>query len=61
VSGGAEDKPARWVVLNQTVAVNRILGVQNHVGMHNRPEHKITPEAADRVADFFEYFLKEKK
>ena len=61
VSGGSEDGPARWKALNHTVAVNRILGVEHRVGMHNRPEHKITPEASDRVADFFEYFLKEKR
>jgi dienelactone hydrolase len=61
VSGGSEDTPARWKALNHTVAVNKLLGVENRVGMHNRPEHKITPEASERVADFFEYFLKEKK
>jgi hypothetical protein len=61
VAGGSEDQPARWTALNHTVAVNRILGVENRVGMHNRPAHKITPEASERVADFFEYFLKEKK
>jgi len=61
VAGGSEDGPARWKALNHTVAVNRLLGVENRVGMHNRPEHKITPEASDRVADFFEYFLKEKR
>jgi dienelactone hydrolase len=61
VSGGAEDRPTQWKALNHTVAVNRILGAEHRVGMHNRPEHKITPEASDRVADFFEYFLKEKR
>ena len=61
VAGGSEDKVERWSTLNHTVAVNRVLGVKDRVGMHNRPEHKITPEACDRVADFFEYFLKEKK
>ena len=61
VSGGSEDGPARWKALNHTVAVNKVLGVENRVGMHNRPEHKITPEASERVADFFEYFLKEKR
>lgn len=61
VSGGSEDQPSRWKALNHAVAVNRLLGVENRIGMHNRPEHKITPEASDRVADFFEYFLKEKR
>jgi hypothetical protein len=61
VAGGSEDKPARWKALNHSVAVNRVLGVEGRVGMANRPEHKITPEASDQVASFFEYFLKEKK
>jgi hypothetical protein len=61
VAGGSEDQVARWTALNHTVGVNRILGQEHRVGMHNRPEHKITPEASERVADFFEYFLKEKK
>lgn len=59
VSGGSEDPPARWKALNHSVAVNRLLGVENRVGMHNRPEHKISPEASERVADFFEHFLKQ--
>jgi dienelactone hydrolase len=61
VAGGSEDGPARWKALNHTVAVSRILGADHRVGMHNRPEHKITPEASERIADFFEYFLKEKR
>jgi dienelactone hydrolase len=61
VAGGSEDGPARWKALNHTVAVYSLLGAEHRVGMHNRPEHKITPEASDRVADFFEYFLKEKR
>ena len=60
VAGGSEDGPARWKALNHTVAVNRLLGIENRIGMHNRPEHKITPEASERIADFFEYFLKER-
>jgi hypothetical protein len=61
VAGGSEDKAGRWTALNHAVAVNRLLGVENRVGMHNRPEHTITPEAGERIADFFEYFLKEKR
>lgn len=61
VAGGSEDGPARWKALNHAVAVDRLLGVEHQVGMHNRPEHKITPEASERIADFFEYFLKEKR
>ena len=61
VAGGSEDKVERWAALNHTAAVNRLLGVKERVGMHNRPEHKITPEASERIADFFELFLKEKR
>ena len=61
VTGGSEDKVERWTALNHTVAVNRVLGVKDRVGMHNRPAHTITPEASERTADFFEYFLKEKR
>jgi len=61
VAGGSEDKPARWKALNHSVAVNKILGVEGRVGMANRPNHGITPEASDQIASFFEYFLKEKK
>ncbi len=57
VSGGAEDPPGRWAVLNQSVGVNRLLGVERRVGMSNRPEHKISPEANARISDFFEHFL----
>jgi hypothetical protein len=61
VAGGSEDPPLRWKALNHSVAVNRLLGAENRVGMANRPAHKITPEAADQTASFFEYFLKEKR
>jgi hypothetical protein len=61
VAGGSEDRVERWTALNHAVAVNRLLGAENRVGMHNRPEHTITPEANERIADFFEYFLKEKR
>jgi dienelactone hydrolase len=61
VSGGSEDPPLRWKALNHTVAVNRLLGVEQRVGMSNRPKHAITPEASDQVASFFEYFLAQKK
>ena len=61
VAGGSEDTIERWTALNHAVLVNRILGVDHRVGMHNRPQHLITPEASERIADFFEYFLKEKR
>jgi len=58
VSGGSEDGPARWIPLNHTIAVNRLLGYENRVGMTNRPEHSPNAESNDIVYKFFEYFLK---
>ncbi len=58
VAGGSEDPPERWKALNHTVAVNRLLGRENRVGMSNRPGHKITPEAGEQIHLFFEHFLK---
>jgi dienelactone hydrolase len=58
VSGGSEDPPERWIPLNHTVAVNRLLGFENRVGMTNRPEHSLNPEATEQIYQFFEYFLK---
>lgn len=57
VSGGAEDQPARWKALNHAVAVNKLLGAEGRVGMSNRPEHKISPEASEQIASFFVSFL----
>lgn len=59
VAGGSEDRVERWAALNHTVAVNKLLGFQHRVGMHNRPEHEIDPEASEVIALFFEYFLRE--
>ena len=57
VSGGAEDQPERWKALNHALAVNKLLGVEGRVGMSNRPEHKISPEASEQIAAFFVSFL----
>ena len=57
VSGGSEDTPARWIPLNHTIEVNRLLGYSNRVGMTNRPAHSPT-EASNKTAYlFFEHFL----
>jgi dienelactone hydrolase len=58
VSGGSEDGPGRWVALNHSVAVNKLLGVEGRVGMHNRTGHPQTEEANEVVYAFFEHFLK---
>ena len=36
VSGGSEDPPSRWAVLNHAVAINELLGQTNRVAMTNR-------------------------
>jgi hypothetical protein len=61
VSGGTEDGPKRWGVLNHVVEVNRLLGYDNRVGMANRATHVPTPEAAEQTCLFFEHFLKRQK
>jgi pimeloyl-ACP methyl ester carboxylesterase len=57
VSGGAEDPPARWLALNHAVAVNRVLGFTNRVGLTQRTGHDPTPESNEQIYQFFERFL----
>jgi hypothetical protein len=57
VSGGSEDPPARWVPLNHTVAVNKLLGYEHRVGMTNRKTHDPTEESNERLYEFFEHWL----
>jgi len=61
VSGGAEDRPDRWLALNHAVAVNRRLGHENRVAMTNRKDHGPTPESNAVLYAFFEHFLKAKR
>lgn len=58
VSGGAEDPPKRWAVLNHLVAVSKLLGVENRVAMTNRADHPPTEESNDAIYRFFEWWLK---
>lgn len=60
VSGGLEDPVSRWIPLNHTIAVNKLLGYNNRVAMTNRPLHSPNPQSNDQVYAFFEYFLKTK-
>lgn len=60
VSGGSEDPPERWRALNHTVAVHRLLGVTNRVGMTNRATHAPTRESNEQIYAFFEVFLRAK-
>lgn len=58
VSGGSEDGPSRWVPLNHTVALNRLLGHEGRVAMTNRPDHTPTAESNAVLYAFFERWLK---
>jgi dienelactone hydrolase len=58
VSGGSEDPPSRWQALNQTVAVNKLIGYTNRVAMTHRTGHTPTPESNEQIYLFFEHFLK---
>jgi dienelactone hydrolase len=58
VSGGSEDTPSRWIVLNHTIAVNDLLGYKNRVAMTNRENHSLNPVSDEQIYMFFEYFLK---
>jgi hypothetical protein len=59
VSGGSEDTQERWVPLNHSIAVNKLLGFTDRVAMTNvRSEHLPTALSNERVYMFFDYFLK---
>lgn len=58
VSGGEEDPVRRWVPLNHTIAVNKLLGVKNRVAMTNRPAHSPDEQSNETAYLFLEYFLK---
>jgi hypothetical protein len=59
VSGGSEDPPRRWTALNHTIAVNRILGCPQRVGMTNRPDHAPDEDSNAVIYAFFEHFLQQ--
>jgi len=61
VSGGSEDPPERWLALNHSVEVNRLLGYSARVGMTNRPSHAPTEESNEAICLFFEWFLKKQQ
>ena len=60
VSGGSEDPPHRWIALNHTIAVNRLLGFENRVGMTNRPDHSPNKKSNEQIYRFFEHFLRKR-
>lgn len=57
VSGGSGDQLERWIPLNHSIAVNRLLGYHNRVAMSNRPAHSPTRESNEIVYSFLEWFL----
>jgi hypothetical protein len=57
VSGGAEDQPTRWPVLNHAIAVNKVLGYDQRVAMTNRKTHDPTEASNEVIYLFFERFL----
>ena len=58
VSGGSSDPNERWIPLNHTIAVNKLLGYSHRVAMSNRPLHSPNPQSNEIVYSFFEWFLK---
>jgi hypothetical protein len=58
VSGGSEDPPNRWLLLNHIRKVYQLLGSDGKIGMHNRPLHEPTDEAIELVTSFFVAHLK---
>ena len=58
VSGGSSDPIERWIPLNHTIAVNKLLGYTHRVAMSNRPLHSPNPQSNEIVYSFFEWFLK---
>lgn len=57
VSGGSSDPLERWIPLNHTIAVNKLLGYTHRVAMTNRPEHSPNAESNKVLYAFFEWFL----
>ena len=57
VSGGTADLPERWLALNHAIAINRLLGYNDHVAMTTREIHSPTDAANQQVCRFFEWWL----
>lgn len=58
VSGGSSDPVERWIPLNHTVTVNKLLGYENKVALTNRPLHDPNPESNEIIYNFFRWALK---
>ena len=60
VSGGSSDPVERWIALNHTVAVNKLLGYTDRVAMSNRAQHSPDVQSNETVYSFLEWSLAEK-
>lgn len=58
VSGGEQDRPAHWIALNHSIAINKLLGYSDRIAMTMRDGHSPTPESLEQAYSFFDYFLK---
>jgi hypothetical protein len=58
VSGGSEDGPSRWIPLNHSLQIHKLLGHEGRVAMTNRPDHTPTAESNAVLYAFFEKWLK---
>ncbi len=58
VSAGSEDPVERWVPLNHSIKVNKLLGFKNRVAMTNRELHAPNDQSNEQAYLFLDYFLK---
>lgn len=58
VAGGSEDRIERWRALNHLVAIDRLLGYEERVGLSTRPEHTLDAQTNDQICGFFVHFLR---
>ena len=57
VSGGSDDPVERWIPLNHSIAVNRLLGYSDRVALSNRTDHAPDEESNKILSAFFSYYL----
>ncbi len=57
VSGGSSDQVERWIPLNHSIAVNKLLGYEDRVAMTNRVEHSPNEKSNRVIVQFFQAFL----
>ncbi len=57
VSGGSEDPISRWIPLNHSIAVNKVLGYKDRVAMTNREKHLPDALSNEQAYLFLERFL----